>query len=354
MYLFSDGFDAHANLADLLKKWGSASGPVTISAAGGRFGGPCLQIPATGNTYILTKAGLRASAAGAIRIAFSFKCAALPSAIMPLVYFFQPTDVNFTTNFTPNASLMLNTSGQIGFRSFGGGNGAATSGATNICDGNWHWIELTFTPQTTTHAYQIMVDGVSEVSTTITGSTAFNTTDRFALCSTTVAGATIFIDDLIFHDGVAGAITGDINTFPLGDCKIETLRPTGAGSLAQFTPSAGANYTCVDETIPNNDTDYVQSGTTGNKDLYACSDLASIPVSIYGVVANIHVRNADAGAMNVKAAAKSSASNASGLASLLITPGYTTKQGIIPRDPNTSAAWVGAAVNAAEFGFEVA
>jgi hypothetical protein len=57
-----------------------------------------------------------------------------------------------------------------------------------------------------------------------------------------------------------------------GDTKIAGVFPTGAGNSAQWTPSAGANWDCVEE-VPPSDADYITTNTVGQKDTYAASDL---------------------------------------------------------------------------------
>ena len=62
------------------------------------------------------------------------------------------------------------------------------------------------------------------------------------------------VDDLYVLDGTAS--TPANNDF-LGDVRVEGLDPNAAGSNAAWTPSAGANYACVNETPPTDDTSYV-------------------------------------------------------------------------------------------------
>jgi len=63
----------------------------------------------------------------------------------------------------------------------------------------------------------------------------------------------------------------------------ETLRPSGAGDRTELTPSAGANWQCVDEASPDEDGSYVYTGS-GDYDLYALSNHA-----LTGVVTSVTV-----------------------------------------------------------------
>lgn len=59
----------------------------------------------------------------------------------------------------------------------------------------------------------------------------------------------------------------------IGDTKIQALVPTGAGNTTGWTPSAGANYECVDE-IPASDADYVSINAVDITDTYVTENLA--------------------------------------------------------------------------------
>jgi hypothetical protein len=52
--------------------------------------------------------------------------------------------------------------------------------------------------------------------------------------------------------------TGTQNNDLIGDCRIETLYPNGAGNYAQLSANgAGTNYGCVNEHPADDDTTYV-------------------------------------------------------------------------------------------------
>ena len=58
----------------------------------------------------------------------------------------------------------------------------------------------------------------------------------------------------------------------IGNTNIQAVVPTGAGTTTAWTPSAGDNYTCVDE-LPPSDVDYVSTNTVDLTDTYATGDL---------------------------------------------------------------------------------
>lgn len=359
---FTDGCDSYSATADLLKKWAhnSNSTNITFQPTGGRFGGGAIQLATSG--YIqsqILRTTYDASGTMKFHIGFSFHCNDTPSSESTLAFIQDSANSFGNLNGAQNAAIRLTSAGLIAVAAWAC-NLASTSdiySTTNVCDNNWHWIEILIhhTAQNT-GSLQIRVDGVLESEKTSWSSWTTggrNVWDRVSFLGMT--SCTYKIDDIIIYDDLAGTLTGDLSNsnYPLGDTKIETLRPNGAGTTTQLTASAGANYTCVDESGASNDeTDYVQSATDGHIDLYAFGNLASTPVAIHAINVNAVARNTDVGSIYLKGRTLSGGDAAVG-PSVLLGPSYKTKQWAIPRDPDTAAAWAGAAVDAAEFGISV-
>ncbi len=88
-----------------------------------------------------------------------------------------------------------------------------------------------------------------------------------------------YLDDIIVNTP-SGSVN---NSWPNG-LKIVLLKPNGAGSSTQWTPSAGSNYQCVDE-VPVSQTDYVYVNADGQLDLYTMEDLPAEAKSIAAIQA---------------------------------------------------------------------
>lgn len=111
------------------------------------------------------------------------------------------------------------------------------------------------------------------------------------------------------------------------------------------------NAALIDEV--NADTsDYVESGTSGDQDLYTYGDLGFTPAAINAVMLNAYVANPNGGSINHKQIAKSSATLAEGTSTLTPSAPRIVQEPFYT-DPNTAAAWAGAGVDAATFGIEV-
>ena len=136
----------------------------------------------------------------------------------------------------------------------------------------------------------------------------------------------------------------------IGNTRIQAVVPTGVGASTQWTPSAGANWECVDEKPPS-DADYISTNVTNNLDLYTMSDLSGIIESVKCV--QVQARCAYEGAptpTHIQLACRSGGANYfSADQSPPVSFGMPVCK-IWETDPATGAAWIKAGVDAAEFG----
>ena len=144
--------------------------------------------------------------------------------------------------------------------------------------------------------------------------------------------------------------SGTVNNDFLGDVRVYTLSPTGAGSSTQFTPLGGANYTNVDEQ-PYNTTDYVSSSNIGDIDLYAMADVPA--GTILGAQTVFIAQKSDAGLGQLRSVLRSGATNYFGATKVLASGWLTYQDTIREVDPATSAVWTLSGINAIEAGAQV-
>jgi hypothetical protein len=220
-----------------------------------------------------------------------------------------------------------------------------TGSSGTFASNTFYYIEISATIHDTTGTCDVRLNGSTVIS--FTGDTrngGGSTIDTVSFLSYAPTYYT-YVDDFYICDDSGAA---PYNTF-LGDIRIHTLSPSGAGSLTQMTPSSGANYTTVDE-LPYSSTDYVR-GSAGQVDLYTASDLPAGVGTIYGVQANAVVKKTDAGLLSGRTKLKSGATTVNGATTVLGTTDYTvtdTRQ----LNPDTSLAWTAGDVNALEVGME--
>ena len=320
--LFMDGFDA----GDSMQKWrNSGSGNATTTST--RFG--------IGRALNITTNAVYCDFTAASSVFFGVAVGSTNITNYPIMAFFTDSGASLQIN------VYLQSSGISVYR----GATLLASYSKIILSNTYHYIEAKAMIDPSAGSVIVRYDGAVVIN--FSGNTK-NT------------GTSNSIDSVMLNSYNAGALYDDFylcdtsgsapyNNF-LGEIRVSTQVPNGAGSSTQFTPSSGANYTTVDE-LPYSATDYVQSGTSGNRDTYALSDISNAG-TIYGVQNNIIAKKTDAAAISIKSALKSGSTVYYGSNTTLTTSDTVTRD-IRTQDPNTSSAWTQSGINALEAGFEV-
>jgi hypothetical protein len=327
--VFTDGFDMYngvgANVGIQARwQWLQFGGGSSGSLITGRFGGQGVSISGDSGS--------------------SFR-AVLPGTYTSFGHGFAYRDQEFLNN-RPNLLQLLNASlggvvilrwdstvGTITVSGPGGVIGTATGLAiTGVFV--WHYIEVYGTVNASTGTCQVYLDGslIINVTGVNTGSSGVNgikyTTDNIG------GGNHINVDDIFFADSATH----------LGECKIETLRPT-ADSSVTWTPNSGANnYSRVNETLVDGDTSYVSTASTGVRDLYTIASLGSTPATIYAVNAVAFAEKTDANTRQLYNSVRSASTDSDGAAANLAAS-YGRYDRIMLTDPATSASWTASGVN---------
>ena len=211
----------------------------------------------------------------------------------------------------------------------------------------WYWIEFKVVCHNSTGSYELRVGEVNVASDsgidTQAGSDVYHSRVMLGNSSSQYLN---MVDDFYVCDG-----SGSDNNDFLGNMNVTTLFPDGAGTTTDFTASSGANYTCVDEQECNDDTDHVESSTASHKDTYEYDDVGSL-VDIKGVQIDTMCRETS-GSYSLITVIQSNSVDYDDSAQAIGTSSYTSLRRVAEQDPNTSAAWLAAAINSAEFGIKV-
>lgn len=228
------------------------------------------------------------------------------------------------------------------------------TGATTLRALRWYYIEFKATIHNSTGAAEIKLDGASEVSVsgTDTQATGNATADQVVVGHFGGSGfnGALYIDDFYICDGTGSAPTNDY----LGDIRVQALFPSGNGNTSNLVGSDGNstdNYLLVDETPPNDDTDYVESSTVGDKDTYAFGNLTPTTGTVYGVQVVPRARKTDAGTRKIASIARLSATEVDSADKTLSTT-YVYLPDVREAKPG-GGTWSISDVNSAEFGAKV-
>lgn len=352
--IFVDGFDYYTT-ADLAKKWtsvtadGSSTFPTVVTP--GRYGSGtgCLKLGIRGTAGVAKGITPRDN----FIVGFAFK----QDTLLPFDIYLVWCNSDATTPFQ-QGRLVLNN----GVLKYVNGQLASynQTSLTTITPGVWYYLEFKLKIATSVGANetQVRLNGVTVINVPAGTNTrgdylnGVNTTDRINISGAASSGTNtnIYVDDLYFADSA-----GTFNNAFLGDVRIETIYPDGAGSSTQFTPLSGTNWSQVSETPEDGDTSYVSSATPTFKDIYTLGDLSSSPTSIYGIQISTIARKDDAGGRVLAPIVKSGGTeydhqttNAFGLADA-----YTQHLDIWEKNPDGTIVWDYASINALNTGFKI-
>jgi len=273
-------------------------------------------------------------------IGFAYRAAAPPGFIFDWL-----SDAIATTHL----SLYMGTGGYVAaYR--GDGTLLGTSASGLVTNNTFQYVEFkAVLGDSTAGSFIVKLDGV--VALTVSGVDTKNggtktVFDSFSFGRNNYGGFSF--DDVYCVNGDATAP----NDF-LGDVIVEAIDPTGAGTTANFTPSAGANWQNVDEHVEDADTTYNSSATVGNKDTFAYADLAAASGAVKFVQATFSARKEGSVTTGLKQTCRSSGTEVDKAEHTFAATYGSRPSDTWALDPNGGIAWTRSAVNAAEWGYKL-
>jgi hypothetical protein len=337
--------------ANILAYWTSSINIAawSVSAGNGRTTGSCLRVPNTGGGggNWLQKGFAGQQIVGA---AFGFRISLVPANVLPIVAFIDASTTQMDLRVGLDGSLSLTRNGTI----------LATTAAGIISQNIYNHIEVKFKIASgTSGTYDLWLNGVNRLTSSAanTQATANASANVFQIGPALSAGGSYNCDydDIIVYDGQATDANGfpDI-TGPIGDCGLVWLLPTGAGTTTQWTPDTGSNYARVNEATPDGDTSYVSDANVGDIDTYAMADLPANITAVKSVAVCHYARKTDTASRSIAAELRSGGTNYSHAAPVSLPTNYLYDFSNWGANPNTSAAWTVAGVNALEVGQKIA
>jgi hypothetical protein len=349
--LFMDSFDHYAQ-ADALDKWSTIS-PTTsryaanLTPGAGRRGSAGLRVVPEWTDFQVgwTKA-LPTTDITAV-MGFALRLSNVPTSQSSLIQILNGSLPQVTFRYNNNGTMTV-------LRGNMGGTILATSAVALPLNADMY-VEIKAVLHTANGSIEFRVNGTSILTLT-----SLNT------ANTGAPGWTGFVlghvnggpfvsnnpfnqdyDDLYVLDGGGAA---PWNSF-LGDCRVDAQMPTAPGANSGWTPSAGANWSCVDDTTPNDDTDYTQAATVDLTDTFVVPDVPTAGSRVYGVQHCINAKKSDAGVSAIAPVVRQSGTDAVGT-SIGLGSTYRYALQVQQTNPATGAQWTEAEFNAAEFGYK--
>lgn len=333
---FMDSFDHYTSNAAFGKKWTEFNGAPGPSGTGARFGPGGMAH--TGNTF--WRKSLDAQATWIVGIAFRF-AGTIPAGNDPIIQIYDDTTLQMKLEMT-TARLL---------RAVRGDGTVLGTGTTALVGNVFYYLEFKVTINNSTGVAVVRINEATELNLTSqdTQNSANATANKIGIQGDGSSSDTLHTDDLYICDG-----TGGSNNDFLGDTRIEALFPNGNGNSSVLVGSDGNsvdNYLLVDETNPNDDTDYVESSTPGDKDTYTYTNLTPTTGTVYAVQPLMYARKTDAGARSIVSVARHSGTETDGAVKTLSSV-YEYHHDIRETKPG-GGTWSISDVNGAEFGMKV-
>jgi hypothetical protein len=339
-----DGFD-HYDAAH--EVWNSSNSPL-YSSAYARFGAApgCvaqgMRLGASGSKTKILKANVQT-----VIFSFAFMVAAPPSLANGIF-------VNAQDNGTNQAGFTIEPNLSMTVRRTPSGTILGTTAPGVLTAGAWAWLDLVLNIATSGYA-QIYINtplgpgGVPGVP--VLSATGINTQQSAnAYCNIIQIGDLAinidqytYWDDFHCHDAGGVAPNGILGA----GTRIYTKMPNAPGALSNWTPTgAGANWDCVQEVPPDDDTTYVLAGSSVEDNYGIASAGIGASNTVNGIVRRSRMRMDDAGPHTFQNGIRSNGvDQLGGIASVASGYAYTDSCSII--DPNTGQPWTAAAADIA-------
>lgn len=350
---FVEGFDAYngtGNVTGTGSRWNIIPFNANIATATGRFGGQCITIsPAQiqngeygvgrlldtvnvpiQDNFTLGFAYQKGTGANDNNVSFIHLHSTLAGV--------SSYELGIRHNPADNSMSVILKSSQTA------GTVLCTSAANVFALNQWHYIELEAFRHDTTGFVRLYINSVLVCSATnVDTRTAAGVINQLACRPCGTPGNPVnYYDDIYISD----------SSTRLGECRVETLRPTADTATKQWTPDTGAvNFSRVNATLAQSTT-YVSSGTVGNTDLYELADLTGTPSSVFAVSFSVVANKTDANTKSI-AFAYDDGTLAIGADQFLGSTAIMLASPLVANTKPSGGAWTAALVNALKLGQRV-
>jgi len=314
--VFIDGFDGYGSSVPISSKWPTP--PAVSQFQTGRFGGQSLSMS--------SQSGINLTSGTGWAVGVAVKLNGTISTTAQLISLRNGTTLVGVIGFNSlNQILAATTSLSSPY----------ASSSQSIAQNAWNYIEWVVNLASTGGTSQVFLNGQQIIN--FTGNTGSGAINNLLLGNSN--SVSFNFDDFYVSSGATR----------IGEARVETLAPA-SNDAVQWTPNGNANnFGCVNELPWNGDTTYISSSTPGQQDTFNINALSSTPLNIFAVQVTYAARKDDANTRTIAGVLKSGAASVVGANNNLAST-YQVFSDIYANDPNTSAPWSAAAVNAAKIG----
>jgi hypothetical protein len=346
--LFQEGMDLYGTdeAKWLQYGWTRESAQVEVQASSGRGGGGALSLQ-----YDQNYARIGIPKASVTTVFAHVACYYDNGGSISASNWGIMTYVNNTND--KHGWLKVNASKQLEFRDSAGTlQGTSTQ---TVSPDVWHDIQTKIFVHDSTGTFECWLDGVQVLN--LSGLDTLNNTGNpylEAVYYGTITSAGSGNPDLRDDFAIWDESGSDWTTWTTGKVvEIETLRANADTAQEDFTPlGAGDQYAELDETPDHDgDTSYNESASSGDKDRVGLTTITGTPIVIYNVRVRAVAKKTAAGAALVKVGVYSGATEGVS-AGLGLSTDYDFVEHDLPVNPDDSAAWEKADIDALQAQYE--
>ena len=227
-----------------------------------------------------------------------------------------------------------------------------TSSGVAVTANTWYWLTGHIVASATVGSVTLSLNGTQILNLTSvnTAPQSTNNYDSLTLGNgisiQSVGGWSNTGNNTYWDDLAVNNASGTINNGMPANAAIIYLAPNGDSTPLAWTPNTGTTHSTQVAAVPaTQTTNYVASSTAAQKDTYSLADLTGAVASIAAVVPVVTAA-VPAGTGGVEMGIISGATTHTGSSHTLTASAVQYADAAIETDPNTSAAWTAAAVNA--------
>lgn len=287
-FIFADPCTGYSLMADTVRRgWTVTNDSENLASVVGRWGEKCMRV----NSSTLTKSFPIATGKMIFHVAIKIDSANSNA---------EDSILEFCNNSGADICLRVGITNANAIRVYDkDGSTASTGTAAQWTRGAWHSLAVEADIGNNSGTVKVWFDKFNAGDSPDLSLTGVNMRPSSSARCDQVrlknnGNCAMFIQDILLYD-LSGS--GAWSAY-LGDMRIRTLLPSGAGSATNWTASAGSNYQCVDDAmsaVDDGDSTYVAAASGAGADLYALANLPSGVTGIVGVVAESTMRKTDAG-----------------------------------------------------------
>ena len=257
------------------------------------------------------------------------------------ICYLTPSQVQIEVRVEPsNGKLLI----------YNGGGSLLGQSSYGISSSTWYYIELKYSISNSisSDSNVLRVNGSDWLNLTAGTDTQYQGGSSVN-CIKLVGGTDTRLFDNFYLSSSAGFLNQGGGVF------VKTIYPESDGNSSDFTPSVGSNWNAVNDTAPNDDTDYNEASTNDSRDLFVFEDISIDPDidTVIAVASVIYGRRSTPRNSSIYHSCRSSAANYDAAYKYnALNQNYDYYQYIWGSNP-AGGSWTPASVAAAEFGYKL-